>query len=64
MLQICVRRAVSGVSTTSGTDDVVRDATEARELRVVLDCFEGAVVDDFADRADDRGAILVDLGIP
>lgn len=53
MLQICVRKALSGVSTTSGTDDV-RDATEVR------DCFEGAVVGDFADRADDRGAILVE----
>lgn len=52
MLQTCVRKALSGVSTVSGAGDAAWDAAEPR---VVFDAFR---VDVFVDRVDVLAGIL------
>lgn len=54
---ICLRKALSGVSTYSIVDGDARDTADAREFVVALDLWE-AEDDVFVDRVEFRAGIM------
>lgn len=64
-MHICVRNALSGVSTYSTAADEARDATEAREFKVAVDCFLDTAVDFLVDRLEVcAGIVYMDGAAP
>jgi hypothetical protein len=57
MAHTCDRRALSGVSVYSGAVEA-REATDAREFSVAVDCLRLTAVDVLADRVDVRVGIF------